>query len=133
MLLYNWKRIFNTCNARPTEIVRVIKMLVYKEIPVNRFDKLHRYSAIDFSGGSFLAHPDILLDNSYKYSYRDICIYLSVASLRSYGQYKASGKTTLDELHLTFDPFKYLNNTRLLYRSGSDIHFLYEEVTTENK
>jgi len=132
MLLYNWKRIFKTCNANPLEIIRVFKMLVTEETPFNKYDPLYKYAGIDFSGGSFLVNPDVLLYQLYKYSYRDVCIYLSAASLRSYGEYKASGKLTLDELHLTFDPFKHLNNTRLLYKSESAIHFLYEEVPTEN-
>ena len=49
MLLYNWNRIFETCKGSPSEIVRVFKMLVDKQLPRNKYDKLYKYSYIDFS------------------------------------------------------------------------------------
>ena len=131
MLLYNWNKIFETRKGSPSEIVRVFKMLVDKQLTRNKYDKLYKYTDIDFSGQSFLAHPDVLLYQSYKYSYRDICIYIALASLRSYGDYKAYGKTTLDPLLLKEDPYIYLNNNRLLYLEGGKVHFLHEEVPTE--
>ena len=131
MLLYNWNRIFETCKGSPFEIVRVFKMLVDKQLPRNKYDELYKYSHINFSGQSFLVHPDVLLYQAYKYSYRDICVYIALASLRSYGDYKAYGKTTLDPLLLTEDPYIFLNNNRLLSLENGEIHFLHEEVPTE--
>ena len=131
MLLYNWNKVFKTCKANPPEIIRVFKMLVDKDLPLNKYDPVYKYSNIDFSGQSFLVHPDVLLYQLYKYSYRDVCIYIAFAALRSYGEYQASGKITLDLLHLQLDPEIFINNNRLLWLEGDDIHFLHEEVPTE--
>ena len=131
MLLYNWKKILETCKGNPLEVVRVLKMLVEKEIPQNQYDKIYKYSTIDFRGESFLLYPDVLLYNAYQYSYKDICIYVAIASLRSYANYAAFGKTTLDLIHLPLDPFIFLNNHRLLYVENEELYFLYEEVPTE--
>lgn len=131
MLLYNWNRIFKTCKANTFEIVQVFKMMVEKQLPRNRYDNLYKYADMNFTGESFLVHPDVLLYNSYKYSYRDICIYLALASLRSYGEYKVNGRITLDPLHIQEDPQLFLDNNKLLYIENGEIHFLHEEVPTE--
>lgn len=131
MLLYNWNRIFKTCKGNPSEIVRVFKMLVDKQLPRNKDDKLYKYSYIDFTGQSFLAHPDVLLYQAYKYSYREIAVYIALASLRPYGEYKVYGTTTLDPLRLKEDPYYFINNNRLLYLEEGRLCFLHEEVPTE--
>ena len=105
-------------------------MLVEKQIPYNRYDKIYKYSDVDFNGDSFLIHPDVLLFNSYKYSYRDVCIYVALASRRPYAEYKVSGKRTLDMLHLPEEPI-IMEDYSLLYIEDEEIHFVYEEDPLE--
>ena len=131
MLLYNWTKIFETCKGNASEMVVVLKMMVEKQIPNNRFDRIYKYSNTDFRGESFLLHPDVLLYNTYQHGYKDVCIYAAMASLRSYAEYKAFGKTTLDVLHLPIDPFIFLNNHSLLQVKGDQLCFLYEEAPME--
>ena len=131
MLFYDWKKIYETCRGNTSEVLRVLKMLVEKEIPLNQYDKIYKYSHIDFRGSSFLLHPDVLLYNAYQYSYKDICIYVAMASARSYAEYAAHGKLSLDLLHLTIDPFIFLDNPSLLYVDSDQLHFLYEEAPME--
>jgi len=131
MLFFNWKKIFETCKGNPSEVVRVLKMLVEKDLPLNQYDKIYRYSTIDFTGNSFLLNPDVLLYNAYKYSYRDICVYMAMASVRAYADYIHRGKTSLDLIHLPVDPFIFLQNPRLLFVEDDQVHFLYEEAPTE--
>ena len=130
MLLYDWNKIFAKTGSNPVEIVRVLKMLVEKQIPYNRYDKIYKYSDVDFNGDSFLIHPDVLLFNSYKYSYRDVCIYVALASRRPYAEYKVSGKRTLDMLHLPEEPI-IMEDYSLLYIEDEEIHFVYEEDPLE--
>ena len=130
MLLYNWNKIFTHCESNPVEMVRVFRMLVEKQIPNNRYDKIYKYSNVDFSGDCFLIHPDVLLYNSYKYSYRDICVYVALASKRSYAEYRAFGKRTLDIIHLPEGPI-IMEDYSLLYIEDEEIHFVYEEDPTE--
>ena len=59
MLFYDWKKIYETCKGNTAEIVRVLKMLVEKQMPVNHYDKIYKYYHIDFRGSSFLLHPDV--------------------------------------------------------------------------
>ncbi len=131
MLLFDWKKIYETCHGNTSEVVRVLRMLVEKQIPNNRFDKIYKYSKLDFTGMSFLLHPDVLLYNAYKYSNKDICIYVSIASLRSYAEYLANRTIHLNIMHLPLDPYMYLDNNSLLLIAGENMHFLYEEANLQ--
>ena len=108
-------------------------MLVNKSIPTHRGDKLYKYSKVDFNGLSFIVHPDVLLYNSYKHSYKDIAAYLATASFRSLAEYAATQTTTLELLHIPFADFLVENiKTNSLLRVEDDlVHFLYEEVPKE--
>ena len=70
MLLFDWKKIYSTAAGDPADIVRILRMLVEKRIPKNKYDKTFFYSQINFDGTSFLVHPERLLYDGYKYSLR---------------------------------------------------------------
>ncbi len=105
-------------------------MLVNEQIPQNKYDRIYKYSNKNFTGSSFLLHGDLLLYHSYKYTSKELCIYYALASLRSYADYIASYKTTLDSLHCPV-PLEQINDNRLLIVDDQEITFIYEEVTLE--
>ena len=131
MLLYDWKKIFTIANGEPSGIFTIFEMLVKQSIPKNKYDPTYKFYEVNFSGESFLLHPDVLLYNSFRHSRRDIAIYLAFASMRSLGEYFASGDITLDLLEMPLDPFQHLESDRLLYMEDDKLHFLYEEVPQE--
>ena len=99
MKKFNYKDIFIN---KHVAISRAISMVENSDSQVAKlYDKIYKYYHIDFRGSSFLLHPDVLLYNAYQYSYKDICIYVAMASARSYAEYAAHGKLSLDLLHLT--------------------------------
>jgi len=132
MLLYDWKKIFTVANGEPSGIFMIFEMLVKQSIPRNKYDPIYKFYETNFAGDSFLVHPDVLLYNAFRHSRRDIAIYLAFASMRSLGEYFASGDITLDLLEMPLDPFQHLeNDDRLLYMEDDKLHFLYEEVPQE--
>lgn len=133
MLLFSWKKVFYHAQGKPSEIIRIIRMLTYKELPTTKRDKIYKYSSINFSGDNFLAHPEVLLYNAYQHSQRDIGIYIALASLRSSAAYLAHGVLTLDLLHSPVNPVDYLQEPSLLPIEDGKIHFLYEEVDNQTK
>ena len=126
MLLFDWKKIWGVAYGDPVEIVRILRMLTLNQIPKNKYDKIYAYSKLDFSGESFLVHPDRLLFNGYKHSYRDIAIYTALASLRPLADYYAYGKISLNPLHAPEEVLKYSKENSLLSMEDGEIHFLYE-------
>lgn len=131
MLLYDWKKIFTITNGEPSGIFMIFEMLVKNSIPKNKYDPIFKFYEVNFAGESFLVHPDVLLYNSFRHTRRDIAIYLAFASMRSLGEYFASGDITLDLLEMPIDPFQHLEDDRLLYMEDDKLHFLYEEVPQE--
>jgi len=131
MLLFDWKKIFEKSNGQPFAIFTIVKMLVQKQIPTNKFDRIYKYSGTDFRGLNFLVHADLLVFNAYKYTYREIAQYVAVASLRSLGEYHATGETSLDLLKIPVNLLYILEENRLLYMIDDRLYLLYEEATQE--
>ena len=135
MFLFDWQKICIHAEGKVVNTVRIFRMLVEKQVPKNKWDKIYKYSQKDFSGESFMLHPDILLHHSYKYTYREIAQYIALCSLRSHAEYEATKQVTLDAILAPGDganPFLVLETNRLLTLDEDEqIHFLYEEVKPE--
>jgi len=130
MLLFDWKKVYDTAEGNIANCNLIMEMLVNQQIPQNKYDRIYKYSNKKFTGSSFLLHGDLLLYHSYKYTSKELCIYYALASLRSYADYIASYKTTLDSLHCPV-PLEQINDNRLLIVLPDEITFIYEEVTLE--
>lgn len=130
MLLFDWKKVFDTANGNIATCNMIMEMLVKSQIPRNKYDPIYKYSYKDFTGDCFLLHGEMLLYHSYKYTPKELCIYYALASLRSTADYIATQKTTLDVLHCPV-PVAEINDNRLLIVDDKDITFIYEEVTLE--
>ena len=128
MLLFDWKKVYDTAQGDTVTCNKIMSMLIKGQLPKNKFDPIYKFSHKNFTGKSFLVHPDVLLFHSYKYTQREISIYYALASMRSYGEYLATGKITLDSLHCP-TPLTLITDNRLLAVDEQDIYFRYEEVT----
>ena len=132
MFLYDWPKIYDAAEGRVIEVVRIFRMIVQKQVPQNRKDPIYKYSQKDFSGVSFMLHPDLLLHHAYKYSYREVAQYISLCSLRSVVDFAATYKLSLDLLLVPgLEPEQLINNNRLLALDEDRVLFLYEEVPEE--
>lgn len=129
MFLYDWGEVYKAARGKPSEVLRIINMLVYKEIPLNKKDPIYKYSHIDFSGNSFLIHADVLLASFHRHSLHDVGVYIATSATRSLANYMITKDPTIDLLACPVNPFDYITDTRLLRLDGENkIHFLYEEV-----
>ena len=136
MLTYKWKKIYKETNGKARDIVNVIEMLTFKRVPRNFHDPMYNYWNTDFSGHNFLASPEALLYNAYKYSYHELAIYIALASYRSLGEYLATGKITLDLIRSPVpDPSKFITDTSLLNVDINNgiVHFCYERSHLKEK
>ena len=135
MLLYNWNIVYELSGGSAVEITRIFRMLVLAQIPKNKFDPLYRYEGVDFSGESFLVHPDMLAYNTHKHSHKDICQYLALASLRPLADYLASGLVRLpvDMLEIDLDVLlTYVQQNELIGLKGANVLFKYEELSEQS-
>ena len=129
MFLFDWMKIYDAAQGNVREVVRIFRMLVSKQIPDNRKDPIYKYSHKDFSGVSFMLHPDVLLYHSHKYTYRELAQYISLCSFRSAVDFLSTQDTTLDLILVPgLEPEIIINNNRLLMIEDDRVRFLYEEV-----
>ncbi|MEK9894832.1 MAG: hypothetical protein VW518_00215 [Burkholderiaceae bacterium] len=111
-----------------------MRMLTYNPIPKNKADPIYFYKGLDFTGESYLVNPELLFENAYKYTLREVGTYISLAATRNLANFLATGETTIDTLLLPEDEiiFEEIHNNRLLsIDSEGKLHFLYEEVPQE--
>ena len=60
MLLYDWKKIFRLAQGQPSGIFTIFEMLAGIVYLGNKYDPIYKYYEINFTGESFLIHPDVL-------------------------------------------------------------------------
>jgi len=130
MLLFDWTKVYDTAGGNIVKCNLIMDMLIKKKVPKNKYDPIYRFSYKNYLGKSFLAHPEFLLYNSYKYEQKEICMYYALASLRSLSEYYADQKTTLDALHCPV-PLEDIKDNRLLIIEDDIVTFIYEEVNLE--
>lgn len=131
MLKYNWNAIFKASDGNVDKCFRLIKMLVYKELPDNRYDSRFQWSKIDFTGHSFLLRPKVLMDNAYLHTKKDICVYAALAAKRPYADYLAYGTLTLPVDQAPLAAEESLEDVKLFSVLDGLIHFNYEETLSE--
>ena len=107
--------------------------MVEGTIPSNVYDPLYLYSTINFTGESFLIHPDVLLFNAFRYSVKDVAIYLSIASLRPLAEYIANDTIYLPRELSPINPLEHLDDrfSGLITVDDDKIDFLYEATPTK--
>ena len=129
MFLFDWVKIYDASKGNVVEIVRIFRMIVEKQLPKNKYDPIYRYSQKDFSGISFMLHPDVLLYHSFKYKYREVSQYISLCALRSASDFISTQDPSLDMVLMPgLSPEKIIENNRLLEIDDDRVYFRYEEV-----
>ena len=126
MIKYNWEKIFREAKGDSVSILTIIHLLTYKRIPASRKDKTYKYFGKSFLGDSFLLNPRQLLAERKYYSNKEAAEYIAVASYRNYFNYKQTGKTTLELIHLPVET-TIVNRNRLLHLKDGLIHFEFED------
>ena len=61
MFLFDWKKVYDTAQGDIYTCNLIMSMLIKGTIPKNKFDPLYKFSSKNFTGSSFLVHPDDLM------------------------------------------------------------------------
>jgi hypothetical protein len=136
MIFYNWRKIYKYSEGKVSTILDILYYITNHTVPNNKWDKrFFDISKVDWSGKSFLLHPEELFLNRSKYSGIELSQYVALASLRNYADYKATNIRHLISMRTPEINFEKIRQNRLLsIDSDENIHFLWEEVNTgENK
>lgn len=128
MIFYDWAKLYRKTEGNSSAIISVIAFITFPTLPINRYDPTYRWSQEDWSGDSFILHPEKILSNRSKFKDHELAQYVALASFRSYAHFKVTGKTTLSTYLSPID-MNLLNSNRLLHVHGEEIFFCWEEVT----
>ena len=126
MIKYNWEKINSETNGDSNSILTIVHLLTYKRIPASRKDKTYKYFGKSFVGDSFLLNPRQLLAERKNYSNKEAAEYIAIASYRNYFNYKQTGQTTLELIHLPVTT-TIVNRNRMLRIGNGLVHFLFED------
>jgi len=125
LIRYDWQKIRLYAKGNANLVIRVIAYQTFNLTPKSKFDPMYGLSYTDWSGQSFLVHPERLLANRHVHTPRHIAQYVGIASYRSYNHYKITKQADLSVLGCPVSTEKFANNP-LLEIVGDSIQFLYE-------
>ena len=122
MIFYNWEKIYRKTKGMSSAIINIISYVTFPHLPRNSYDPTYKLSLENWSGDSFLLHPEKLVINRRKFGDSELAQYVALASFRSYAEYEATGKRSLDML-LSPVSTELIDNNRLLTRKNDEILF----------
>ena len=132
MILFNWKKIVQTSGGGSDDIFAILHLLTFKSVLKNTKDILYKYYQKDFSGDSFLIHPEMIFTERRSYSTLMWLHYVHLASFRNLSNYLETKDATLDLLHSPVKEETIKENSLLNIKDGR-IHFLFEKPQGETK
>ena len=127
LILYNWPKIVSKSDGRVSKMLEILSHLTFRLLPVNEEDFRFNISQENWSGDSFLLNPSKIFIHRHQFKSREIAEYVALASLRSYAEYKATRKTTLNLIECPVEQVQIKDN-RLLSFWNNEIYFCWEEV-----
>ena len=132
MILFNRKKIVQDSGGGSDDIFAILHLLTFKSIPKNTKDILYKYYQKDFSGDSFLIHPEMIFTERRSYSTLMWLHYIHLASFRNLSNYLETKDATLDLLNSPVEEDTIKANSLLSIEDGR-IHFLFEKPQGETK
>ena len=127
LILYNWPKIVSKSNGRVSKMMEILSHLTFRLTPENEEDFRYKISQEDWTGDSYLLNPSKIFIHRHQFTEREISEYVALASLRSYAEYKATRKTTLNLIECPVEEVQIKDN-RLLSFWNNEIYFCWEEV-----
>lgn len=132
MIFFDWKKVQKLSGGKSKNVVRILAILTY-DIKMPRKDKnISQFYNQDISGDSYLLNPREIFKNKLQVTLDDMALYIELASLRNYLDYKWYGVKSLPLKYTEIDR-KLLDENPLLEVDGQDnITFYYEEKENGN-
>jgi hypothetical protein len=127
MIKYDW----NVLRQEDVKLIlRVLLYLTNREL--NKLNKTRDRAVLEVVSrfkysNAFLLNPLGLIVNKKRYTDQEIFLYIELASLRSYTNYKRTGSKSLPTYYINvgLDKLKF---NKALYVTNETVGFVYEEI-----
>ena len=132
MIFFDWKKVQKLSGGKSKNVVRLLTILTY-DIKMPRKDKnISQFYNQDISGDSYLLNPREIFKNKLQVNLDDMALYIELASLRNYLDYKWYGVKSLPLKYTEIDLASLEANPLLSIDGQDNITFYYEEKENGN-
>ena len=132
MIFFDWKKVQKLSGGKSVNVVRILAIHTYN-IRMPRSNKnISRFYNHNLSGDSYLLNPREIFKNKLQVTFNNMALYIELASLRNYLDYKWYGVKTLPLKYTEIDRAAIEDNPLLSIDGQDNITFYYEEKENGN-
>jgi len=132
LIFFDWKKVQKLSGGKSENVVRILAIHTYNIRMPRKNKNISRFYNHNLSGDSYLLNPREIFKNKLQVTLDDMALYIELASLRNYLDYKWYGVKSLPLKYTEIDR-KLLDENPLLEVDGQDnITFYYEEKENGN-
>jgi hypothetical protein len=126
LIFFDWKKVQKLSGGKSKNVVRLLTILTY-DIKMPRKDKnISQFYNQDISGDSYLLNPREIFKNKLQVNFNHMALYIELASLRNYLDYKWYGVKSLPLKYTEIDRASLEANPLLSIDGQDNITFYYE-------
>ena len=126
MIFFDWNKVQKLSGGKSKNVVRILAIHTYKIKMPRKNKNISQFYNQDIDGDSYLLNPREIFKNKLQVSFKNMAMYIELASLRNYLDYKWYGVNSLPLKYTEIDR-KLLDENPLLEVDGQDnITFYYE-------
>jgi hypothetical protein len=132
LIFFDWKKVQKLSGGKSENVVRILAIHTYNIRMPRKNKNISRFYNHNLSGDSYLLNPREIFKNKLQVTFNNMALYIELASLRNYLDYKWYGVKSLPLKYTEIDR-KLLDENPLLEVDGQDnITFYYEEKENGN-
>jgi len=132
LIFFDWKKVQKLSGGKSVNVVRILAIHTYN-IRMPRSNKnISRFYNHNLSGDSYLINPREIFKNTAQVTFNNMALYIELASLRNYLDYKWYGVKTLPLKYTEIDRAAIEDNPLLSIDGQDNITFYYEEKENGN-
>ena len=132
MIFFDWKKVQKLSGGKSENVVRILAIHTYNiRMPRNN-KNISRFYNHNLSGDSYLLNPREIFKNKLQVTFNNMALYIELASLRNYLDYKWYGVKSLPLKYTEIDRASIEDNPLLSIDGQDNITFYYEEKENGN-
>jgi hypothetical protein len=132
LIFFDWKKVQKLSGGKSENVVRILAIHTYNIRMPRKNKNISRFYNHNLSGDSYLLNPREIFKNKLQVTFNNMALYIELASLRNYLDYKWYGVKSLPLKYTEIDRAAIEDNPLLSIDGQDNITFYYEEKENGN-
>tara|TARA_Y100001947_G_scaffold124827_1_gene109382 strand:+ start:644 stop:1042 length:399 start_codon:yes stop_codon:yes gene_type:complete len=132
LIFFDWKKVQKLSGGKSENVVRILAIHTYNIRMPRKNKNMSRFYNHNLSGDSYLLNPREIFKNKLQVTFNNMALYIELASLRNYLDYKWYGVKSLPLKYTEIDRASLEANPLLSIDGQDNITFYYEEKENGN-